>query len=71
MIRPDGVTPAPRRGLVARRCGMCQQRYCVGCGEFRVLIAQILICTECYADWLRATPPRLRDRALAAGEHCA
>jgi len=47
---------------------MCQQQYCVGCGKFRELIARILICAECYGDWLRATPARLRDAQLTDEE---
>ena len=43
---------------------MCQQQYCVGCGGFRVLIARIWICAECYEDWLRLAPARLRDQQL-------
>jgi hypothetical protein len=42
--------------------------YCVGCGRFRVLVAVILLCTECYGDWLRLTPVRLRDREMMPRE---
>jgi hypothetical protein len=47
-----------------KEAGVCAERYCVGCGEFRVLIAQIWICTECYETWLRLTPARLREQQL-------
>lgn len=43
-------------------------RYCFGCGRFRALIAVIFLCPDCYDDWLRATPARLRDKAMMPGE---
>ncbi len=46
----------------------CQQQYCFGCGRCRVLVAAIYLCQECYADWLRLTPARLRDREMTPKE---
>jgi len=47
---------------------MCMNRYCFGCGRFRVLIEPMLMCCECYEDWLRLTPARLRDRNMTPEE---
>lgn len=35
---------------------MCVKRYCVGCGNVRVLVLAIYLCTDCYRDWLRLAP---------------
>jgi hypothetical protein len=38
-----------------------RERYCVGCGRTRVLVAAILLCRDCYGDWLAlasARPPQ-------------
>lgn len=43
----------------------CQKRYCFGCGKRRELVAGILLCGECYADWLRLAPGRLRGQEEA------
>jgi len=42
--------------------------YCVGCGRLRKLLDRIFLCSECYADWLRLTPARLRDRSMMPEE---
>lgn len=42
----------------------CQERYCFGCGRRQILIEPAKMCSECYVDWLRLTPGRLRDREM-------
>jgi hypothetical protein len=42
----------------------CQRQYCFGCGKVRALVEPIKLCRECYDDWLRLTPGRLRDREV-------
>jgi hypothetical protein len=59
-------------GQTAREArAVCQEQYCVGCGRFRVLITRILICRQCYDDWLRLAPGRYRDRELMSEEEHA
>jgi hypothetical protein len=35
-----------------------REQYCVGCGHTRVLVAVILLCRDCYGDWLALAAAR-------------